>query len=170
MREIPREPNNQRFLLKAVGEAGSELAEELMSVGRRDADRASADGWSYRLIAAHVRDHEAMTLSYLKRIVSRREPRLEAVDTERVLDEPELLHQRLDSLVSEFHHLRQQTLMLLWDLSDSAWERRGIHEYRGPCSVLQLARELHLHDLDYLWRVRRMREGTIETGRASSAR
>src|SRR5262249_44876945 len=161
MREIPREPDNQRFLLKAIGEAGRELAEELYGVGRREADRRDADGWSFRLIAAHVRDNEAMVLSYLERILSRREPRLEAVDAERVLDDPDELADDLDRLLSEFLYLRRQTQMLLWDLSSSAWERRGIHEYRGPCSVIQLARELSQHDLEHLWQARRLRESAL---------
>ena len=163
MREIPREPDNQRFLLKAIGEAGRELAEELYGIGRREADRRTPDGWSYRLIAAHLRDNEEMVLSYLERILSRREPRLEAIDNERVLDNPDLLREDLDRLLSEFGYLRRQTQMLLWDLSPRGWERCGLHEYRGPCTVLQLARELNQHDLEHLWQVRRMREGALRS-------
>src|SRR5215207_9692120 len=86
MREIPREPDNQRFLLKAIGEAGRELAEELYGISTREASRCGENGWSYLQIAAHVRDNEEMTLSYVERILSRRNPRLEAVDAERALD------------------------------------------------------------------------------------
>jgi hypothetical protein len=161
MREIPREPDNQRFLLKAIGEAGRELIEELYSVGYREADRRAADGWSYRLIAAHVRDNEEMVLSYLERIISRREPRLEAIDAERVLDDPDLVTEDMERLLSEFGYLRRQTQMLLWDLSAGAWQRCGVHEYRGPLTVLTLARELNQHDLEHLWQVRRMREGAL---------
>lgn len=165
MREIPREPDNQRFLLKAIGEAGRELIEELYGISYRDADRRTADGWSYRLIAAHVRDNEAIVLSYLERIVSRREPFLEAIDAERVLDDPDQVTEAIDRLLSEFAYLRRQTQMLLWDLSAGAWERRGVHEFRGPLTVLTLARELNQHDLEHLWQVRRMREGALGAGR-----
>jgi hypothetical protein len=165
MREIPREPNNQGFLLKAIREAGNELAEELYSAGPRESRHVRPDGWSYLLIAAHVRDHEEMTLSYVERILSRRNPHLEAVDTERVLDDPTLVIEEIDRLVTEFIYLRRQTAYLLYDLPPSAWERTGIHEYRGPCSVLQFARELNQHDLEHLWQVRRMRESALKTGR-----
>ena len=165
MREIPREPDNQRFLLKAIGEAGRELAEELYGIRSREASRRGADGWSYLLIGAHVRDNEEITLSYLERILSRRNPSLEAVDTERVLDDPTLVTEDLDRLVSEFVYLRRQTQMLLYDLSRAAWERQGTHQYRGPCSVLQLARELNQHDLEHLWQVRRMREAAASARR-----
>jgi DinB family protein len=165
MREIPREPDNQRFLLKAIGEAGRELAEELYGIGRREADRRDRDGWSYRLIAAHVRDNEEITLSYLERILARRNPALEALDNERVLDDPSRVTEDIDQLVSEFLYLRRQTQYLLYDLSASAWERCGVHEYRGSCSVLQLARELNQHDLEHLWQARRMRESAVRARR-----
>lgn len=165
MREIPREPDNQRFLLKAIGEAGRELAEELYGIRAREADRRDADGWSYRLIGAHVRDNEEMTLSYLERILARRHPRLEAIDSERVLDDPSLVTEDLDQLVQEFLFLRRQTQMLLYDLSASAWQRDGVHEYRGPLTVLQLARELNQHDLEHLWQVRRLRESATPARR-----
>lgn len=158
MREIPREPDNGRFLLKAIGEAGRELAEELYGIRAREADRRDGDGWSCRLIGAHIRDNEEVTLSYLERILSRRGARLEAIDTERVLDDPSLVTESLDHLIHEFLFLRHQTQMLLYDLSSGAWQREGIHEYRGPLSVLQLARELNQHDLEHLWQVRRTRE------------
>lgn len=158
MREIPREPDHQRFLLKAIHEAGDELAEELSAIPRREADRCGPDGWSYRLIAAHVRDHESITLSYIERILSRREPALKAMDAERVLDAPESVTLSIAELMREFAYLRYQTQQHLWDLSAKDWERRGIHEYRGAISVLQLARELNQHDLEQLWKVRRMRE------------
>jgi hypothetical protein len=162
MREIPREPDNGRFLLKAIGEAGRELVEELYGIRPREADRRTPDGWSYRLIAAHVRDHEEMTLTYLERILaSRREPRLDAIDAERVLDDPDALSDSLDEILSEFSYLRRQTQMLLWDLSPPAWERRGLHVYRGPLTVLQLARELNQHDLEHLWQVRRLRDASL---------
>jgi hypothetical protein len=161
MREIPREPDNQRFLLKAIGEAGRELVEELYGVGRREANRYAPDGWSLRLIAAHVRANEEMVLSYLERILARREPRLDAIDTERMLDEPHLVTDDIDHLLSEFAYLRRRTQMLLWDLSSGAWERRGLHEYRGPLTVLTLARELNQHDLEHLWQARRLREGAL---------
>jgi hypothetical protein len=165
MREIPREPDNQRFLLKAIGEAGRELVEELYGIPAREAQRRWPDGWSYLLIAAHVRDNEEITLSYLERMLSRRNPRLEALDAERVLDDPTLVIEDLDQQVSEYHYLRRQTQYLLYDLPPGAWDRCGIHEYRGPVSVLQLARELNQHDLEHLWQVRRMRESALKTGR-----
>jgi len=165
MREIPREPNNQRFLLKAIGEAGRELAEELYGIRSREARLRGDDGWSYQLIAAHVKDNEEMALSYLERILNRRNPRLEAIDNERCLDDPSEVTEDIDHLVMEFLYLRRQTQMLLYDLSDSAWQREGLHASRGPLSVLQIARELNQHDLEHLWQVRRMREGAAQARR-----
>jgi hypothetical protein len=87
------------------------------------------------------------------------------IDTERVLDDPSLVTEDIDQLVSEFLYLRRQTMMLLYDLTPAAWKRTGVHAYRGEVSVLQLARELNQHDLDFLWRVCRMREAAVQPRR-----
>ena len=36
------------------------------------------------------------------------------------------------------------------------WERRGVHPYLGPLSILQCAREMSEHDLSHLWQLRRL--------------
>jgi len=80
-----RVPRSMHDRMAAIESATEELIEELYGIRPREADRRGADGWSYRLIGAHVRDNEEMVLSYLERILtSRREPRLEAIDAERV--------------------------------------------------------------------------------------
>ena len=157
MREIAPDPGGHRFLLKALAEAGHELEEELYGCPRRLLD-APADGWSLRLVAAHVRAYEEMVADYIERILSEREPLLEVVDTEAMLDAPERCREDVDRAMLVFSHLRRRTQYLLWDLGDRDWERTGRHPYRGPVSVIQLARELHLHDLENLWRARRLKE------------
>lgn len=159
MREITPDPGGHRFLLKAIAEAGNELAEELYGCPRRLADVQDADGWSLRLIAAHVRAYEEMVADYLDRILSEREPELDVVDTEAMLDDPDARRDDPDRAVLAFAQIRRRTQYLLWDLTDRDWRRVGHHPYRGEVSVIQLARELHLHDLEYLWRARRIKEG-----------
>lgn len=166
MREITPDPGGHRFLLKALSEAGHELAEELYGCPRRLADVRDDDGWSLRLIAAHVRAHEEMTGDYIERILCERSPLLDVIDTEAVLDDPDGCREDADHAVLTFAHLRRHTQYLLWDLSERHWRRSGRHPYRGEVSVDQLARELHLHDLEYLWRARRLKEAAGSRRRA----
>ena len=158
MREIRPDPAGHRFLLKALTEAGHELAEELYGCPRRLLDVCDGDGWSIRLIAAHVHVHEEMVGDYVERILSEREPELRVIDSEAMLDNPDGCTEDADHAALMYSHLRRRLQYLLWDATDADWERIGRHPYRGPVSVLQLARELHLHDLDHLWRARRLKE------------
>ncbi len=163
MREIIPDPGGHRFLLKAISEAGNELAEELFGCPRRLSDVLDADGWSLRLIAAHVLAYEEMVAGYLDLILSERLPGLDVVDTEAVRDDPDACRDDPDESVLSFAHVRRRTQYLLWDLHDRHWRRVGRHPYRGEITVLQLARELHLHDIEYLWRARRLKESAGAT-------
>lgn len=159
MREITPDPGGHRFLLKAISEAGNELAEELFGCPHRLVDVQDGDGWSLRLIAAHVLAYEEMVAGYLDLMLSERAPELAVIDTEAMLDDPGACREDPDHNVLSFAHVRRRTQYLLWDLHDRHWRRTGHHPYRGEVTVLQLARELHLHDIEYLLRARRLKEG-----------
>jgi hypothetical protein len=91
-------------------------------------------------------------------MISRRNPVLEVIDSEAVLDDPDACCEEAEESAMEFARLRHRVQYTLWDLDDRGWERTGRHPYRGAVTVAQLVRELHLHDLDYLWRARRIKE------------
>jgi hypothetical protein len=158
MRAIPADPGGHRYLMKALSEAGNELAEEMFGCSRRLVDRRDDDGWSLRLLAAHVVAHEEMVVEYVEEMLSKRNPELEVIDTEAMRDEPDGCRDDPDDAALRYMHLRRRLQYALWDLSDGDWERTGVHPYRGEVSVVQLCRELHLHDLECLWRARRLKE------------
>ncbi len=43
-------------------------------------------------------------------------------------------------------------------LDEDEWQRGGLHPYRGRVTLLDLARDIHEHDLDHLYQARRLRE------------
>lgn len=163
MREISREPQSHEFLLKALREAGYELVNELESVPRAAVRVREQGEWSAADIAVHVSDSEQMNLDYVERILSRRRPELRAIDVAERADEGRAGPSEHHRAVYQYAELRQQLIYHLWGLSPEHWERTGLHQYRGPISLLQIMRELHLHDLEHLWQVRAMRE-QISTG------
>lgn len=158
MREISREPQTHEFLIKALREAAGELVGELESVRGRDARRCEPGEWSVARIAAHLSDSEELRLRYVEQILARRTPELEPVDLGCLADDRSETALDLTRFAYAYAHQRQELLYTLWGLAESQWQRTGIHRYGGPISVLQLARELHLHDLEHLWQVRSLRE------------
>jgi len=158
MREIMPDPGGHRYLIKALAEAGNELVEVLCAFPYRAVDVPDDDGWSARRIAAHVLAYEEMVAEYVQEILARRNPELRVIDPEAVLDEPDLRHNDVERAMWRFEHLRYRLRATLWELDDRHWERTGRHPYRGPVSIVRIVRELHLHDLENLWRTRRLRE------------
>jgi len=158
VREISREPQTHEFLIKALREAGGELLGELEAIRGRDAHRHPPGEWSFAQIAVHVRDNEQAAVDAVRRIVSRRNAILPAPDVAATAMDAPAASLDLDRCAYQYAHLRQELLHELWSLTEAEWERMGLHPYCGPLSVLQIARELHLHDLEHLWQVRSHRE------------
>lgn len=158
LREIPRGGDNQAFLLKALNEAGNELEGEFYNLRPRQLRWRPDDGWSLIEIAGHLRDNEAHLLSSLRAIISSRTPLLTIIDLEDLVLQGDYQSANIRELLDEYGELRQRVLYLLHRLSSHQWRRHGEHPYRGPVSVLHLARELNEHDLDHLWQVKRLKE------------
>jgi hypothetical protein len=158
VREISREPKSHEFLIKALREAGGELVNELEGVRRRDALRCEPGEWNLVRIATHLRDSEQCRLGHVEQILNQRNPELEPINFCSMVDDRSDDELDLDRAVYEYMHLRQELLYALWGLAQSQWERQGVHRYTGPISLLQIARELHVHDLEHLWQVRSLRE------------
>jgi len=150
-----------RFLLKALGEAGGELRNAFWGLTPRDLRTPALppdDGWTLLGISAHLRDTEAGIIRQLEAILSRQRGAapIPAID----LDDIPLFESYGDEdageLLEAFAYYRRTTTYALWDISEREWHREGIHPYRGPLSILQLAREAYEHDLEHLWQARRM--------------
>jgi hypothetical protein len=100
-----------------------------------------------------------MERSYVERlesIVRLDEPRIRAFDADSIAAQREMVDDNAFELMDDFTSQRQRSVYLLWSLDDADWERRGVHPYLGPLTILQCAREMNEHDLGHLWQVRRL--------------
>lgn len=162
MRELQQAGDDPSFLLKALSEAAGEVRRAFMGLDREALLRTGEgfdDAWCLLAIAVHLRDIEREMLGQFEAMLAFRDPAIPHVD----MDTPPLqegyVGEDEEEVLAEFHHLRQETSYLLWDISRREWERGGIHPYRGRITVLDLARDLYRHDLEHLWQVRRMADG-----------
>ena len=64
--------------------------------------------------------------------------------------------ERMDRFLNEFRGLRRQTTNLLWGLREYEWRRPGKHPTRNDYAGgdREVAGQ---HDLEHLWRVRRLK-------------
>lgn len=153
------EGDETRWLLKALREAAHELESQLWGL---DEDglrwRPSDDAMSLKEIAAHLRDCEQHFVQSLELIVTEDEPRIAAFDADALVLDRDYREVDLYDVLEEFGYLRHRSVSLLWGPAGYDWERTGLHQYLGPVSIAQLAREQSQHDLEHLWQARHLRE------------
>ena len=155
----------QRWVLKALREAGEELIDQFYGVAEKELRwRPQDDEWSLVEIAGHLRDNEQLALEQMNLMASDEDPALPARDVDALPLEVDYRSADVSEFLRSFAGLRRQTQRLLWSLAPEDWERCGRHPYRGEVTIAQIARELAEHDLGHLWQARRLRE-TLRRGR-----
>lgn len=149
------------WLLKALREAAHELVGELYELDRSEEGwRPDDDEPSLRDIACHLLAAEELALAQLQHLLSGGKTHLPVQDVES--PSPSEAATSLPLLVQAFARARRQTTMLLWELTPAQWQRQGLHPYRGPLTLAEIARELAQHDLEHLWQVRRYKRTLAE--------
>jgi len=153
------EEGEQRWVLKALREAGDELMGQFHGAREKELRwRPQDDEWSLKEIAGHLRDNEELALEQMRLMAGHEEPPLPARDVDALPLERDYRSADVQELLGAFAGLRRQTHRLLWSLASDDWERCGRHPYRGEVTIAQIARDLAEHDLGHLWQARRLRE------------
>jgi DinB superfamily len=153
------ESGERRFLLKAVRESTGELFNQFYGVDERDLRwRPARDQWCLKEIAAHLRDAELLYQRQIEAISQDREPRLPYEPVDVLPFEREYRDEPLTRLLHEYQEAREETFWLLRMLDEDDWNRRGVHPYRGPISIYDIAREIHEHDLEHLYQAHNVRK------------
>jgi hypothetical protein len=160
----------QRWVLKALREAGDELIDQFYGASEDELrGRPQDDEWSLKEIAAHLRDNEELALEQIRLMAGEEEPELPARDVDALPLERDYRSADVQELLSAFAGFRRQTYRLLSSLAPEDWGRCGRHPYRGEVTIAQFARELAEHDLGHLWQARRLREA-LRRGRERSSK
>ncbi|HYM16713.1 MAG TPA: DinB family protein [Dehalococcoidia bacterium] len=158
MRPVP-EYDAKSWLLKALRETAHAMESLLWDLDDDALDASPEDGeWSCRDLVAHMCQMERRYIDRLERMVRMETPRIDAFDADSIelLRDGDAADDPVFDMMDEFAVQRRQSVYLLWSLDAEDWERRGIHPYLGPLTVMQVAREMNEHDLAHLWQLRRL--------------
>jgi hypothetical protein len=124
------------------------------AAGGHDATRlhtAPADGeWSPRDILAHLRASDDILGSRLIQILVRDQAPLPAFDERRWAEVVGYGSREFESLLATFTARRAELAAMLDGLSPDDWQRAGLHEERGPRTILQLLRILVEHEAEHV--------------------
>jgi hypothetical protein len=115
--------------------------------------RDGADGWNVIEIICHLRDFETIFHDRARGMVETDHPHFPRVDHLELAVKHRYAEQDLRAVLADYAQRRQAFMDWLSALSDEQWTRRGVHPEYGEYSVLELAYNTALHDVNHIEQV-----------------
>jgi hypothetical protein len=117
----------------------------------RDGD----EGWSVLFIACHLRDYESFLRERVELMLAEEQPMFRNFDQLALVETNAYAEQKLDAVLADLAERRASLIECLEQLDDARWLREGYNPEQGPGSVLDVAINAGLHDLDHLEQITR---------------
>jgi hypothetical protein len=138
-------------LVERFAAAPGRLARAAKGTGKDRLHASPTEGeWSPRDILAHIRASDDILAPRLIQILVRDQPPLPAFDERRWAEVVGYGELEFGSLLATFTARRAELAAMLRRLSPEDWQRAGLHEERGPRTVLQLLRVLLQHEEEHV--------------------
>jgi uncharacterized damage-inducible protein DinB len=142
LRSLRKTPLILQHILKPVTQ---EMAQTL-----RDGD----DGWSILYIMCHLYDYEQIYTERARLSLELNNPTFPVVPSNDELSEQrQYQNQNMREILDGYLIRRQEFIKLLESLTDEQWARQGIHRQTGESTVLHLAINTALHDIDHIGQI-----------------
>jgi hypothetical protein len=113
------------------------------------------DGWSVLYVVCHLRDFEDVFSGRARQMVETDLPQFQVVDHEALVQQNRYGEQDLRQAFDGFLEKRRAFVRLLEGLTGEQWARRGVHPQTGESTVLEIALNTALHDLNHLEQIAR---------------
>ncbi|MEP6988749.1 MAG: DinB family protein [Chloroflexota bacterium] len=110
----------------------------------------TAKGWNALEVMCHMTDFEDIFFTRAKRMISENKPEFESTDPDAVARLHDYAHQDIQDMFERFVQRRQEFIAFLTPLQEEEWSRRGVHSTAGVITVLELATNMGLHDLNHI--------------------
>ena len=121
--------------------------------------RDGPDGWSILFIACHLRDYERVVAARIEAMLAAADPSLPSMDNDALVRDGDYAAQSLTAVREELRAMRTTLLDRLVSLDTAQWQRPGHHPQQGAATVLDVAINAGLHDIDHLEQIARCRVG-----------
>jgi DinB superfamily len=148
---------NQGKALRTLRKTAALLASALRDLTPDQARtlRDGPDGWSILLIVCHLRDYEIAWQDRVEALLTRENPVFTTFDHMALIERNQYASQDLQAVLSDLADRRAALIARLEPLSDAQWMRAGSHPEQGPGTLLEVAINAGLHDLDHLEQITR---------------
>lgn len=158
MEDYARQTPDQR--LERAARTADELAAAIR--GKDDAavsKRPDGKNWSAKEVICHLRDAEEAFMARFDIIMAMDDPKLAAVDTDRIARERQYLRNDVTEALAAFRKRREETLAFFRGLKGDQWKRGGIHAVRGRMTMDDFLSLIAWHDDNHLDQLKRALDG-----------
>lgn len=112
--------------------------------------RDGGDGWSIHYIICHLRDLEAMYTQRVRDLLARPNPVFAVNSNEDLIIQNDYEGQDFNLALNDYLEQRQMFIALLETVTDEQWLLSGTHPIQGPATLLDVAVNTGLHDIDHI--------------------
>jgi uncharacterized damage-inducible protein DinB len=112
--------------------------------------RDGADGWTILEIVCHMRDIEAIYIKRIQDLLAVPNPIFAVVTNEVLMQRGNYQAQDMRTQLAVYLANREQLIALLEPLTDDQWLLAGEHPAQGPATLLDVAINAGLHDIDHI--------------------
>jgi uncharacterized damage-inducible protein DinB len=128
-----------RDLIEQYARGGAKLAEALRGLSKPELNARPIPGtWSIQQIVIHLMDSDLIASDRMKRVIAEENPTIIGFDETKFAEKLLYDEQSLEEAVTIFTLNRRNTAKILRGQPDSAYQRKGTHNERGPVTLLQL--------------------------------
>ena len=138
-------------LLRQLRETPTSAARLVAEISDEQLDTSIVDGWSARVILAHLRDIEFLEMRMLlERMLGEDEPELTFLDSEQWQATRNTTRDDKRQILRDFALQRQATLGILEGLRPEDWARTGVGPGGDSVTVMQLLQGWIDHDQGHI--------------------
>lgn len=127
------------------------LLEALLQDVTQEQAVALCDGdWNVIFVVCHMRDYEAIAAQRVRDLLAGPNPTFAVVSNDELIQGNNYAAADLRQALAAYAQQRRETIALLESLADEQWLLAGMHPAQGPATLLDVAVNAGLHDVDHL--------------------
>jgi hypothetical protein len=146
---------NPAKALRTLRKTPALLEALLKGVTQEQAETLRDGSWNLVFIVCHMRDYEAVAAQRVRDLLAGPNPTFAVVANDDLIRDNNYAAADLRQAVVAYAQLRRETVALLEPLADEQWLLTGVHPAQGPATLLDVAVNAGLHDVDHLEQIAR---------------
>jgi hypothetical protein len=141
---------NPTKALRTLRKTPALLAALLQDVTQAQAEALHDGDWNVIFVVCHMRDFEAVAAQRVRDLLAGPNPTFAVVSNDELIQGNNFAAANLSQALAVYTQRRREFIALLEPLTDEQWLLAGVHPLQGPATLLDVAVNAGLHDVDHL--------------------